>query len=129
MRKILILFVALSVGASAPTLAGGEPPVVTYPQGRSSVNVSGTITSTNTFQSVIASVVGGISQNRASCTIQNNGTHTMYVFPGPIANATLTNSVQVPTGGFFYCYTGVTVLVDQISITGTAGDAFYAAYQ
>ena len=128
MKILKALAVIWGVVLATPLYAG-DFPVTTYPQGRSTVNVSSTITTTNTFQSLFPVVVGGISAQRASCTIQNNGTHTMYVFAGPIANATLANSVQVPAGQFFYCYTGVITISDQISITGTAGDAFYAAYQ
>lgn len=92
------------------------------PWTRPSTNASSTIASTNTFQSIWVANPG-----RSGCTIQNNGTHTMYVFFGPIANATLTNSAQVAPGNSIYCagQFGV-VLRDQVSITGTSGDAFYA---
>jgi hypothetical protein len=131
MKRIFrTLALVVGVALATPLLAASEFPVVTYPQGRASKNVSSTIQSaSNAFQQVIPAVTGGVAEQRASCTIQNNGTHTMYVFAGPIASATLTNSVQLPAGQFFYCYAGVTVISDQISITGTAGDAFYAAYQ
>jgi hypothetical protein len=130
MKRIFrTLAVVAGVALATPLLAASELPVVTYPQGRASKNVSSTIAVTNTFQSVIPAVVGGVAEQRASCTIQNNGTHTMYVFAGPIASATLTNSIQLSAGQFFYCYAGVTVISDQISIAGTSGDAFYAAYQ
>jgi predicted S18 family serine protease len=92
------------------------------PWTRPSTNASSTITTTNTFQSIWAAYSG-----RSGCTIQNNGTHTMYVSFGPIANATTANSAQVAPGNSIYCagQFGV-VLRDQVSITGTSGDAFYA---
>ena len=92
------------------------------PWNRPSTNASSTIASTSTFQNIWAANPG-----RSGCTIQNNGTHTMYVFFGPIANATLANSAQVASGASIYCagQFGV-VLRDQVSITGTSGDAFYA---
>jgi len=124
-KFLTALFVVLASNA----LAAGGAPVDTYPQGRASVNASSTIASTNTFQSVFAAVTGGTAEARMSCTIQNNGTHNMYVFAGPIASATTSNSIVVIPGAIFYCYTGVGVITDQISVTGTSGDAFYAAYQ
>ncbi len=91
-------------------------------------NISSTIASTNVFQSVQAAAVG-----RSGCTIQNQSTaNSMWVFFGPIASATkatsiildsthgLTVSCAVPFEG---------VLTDQVSITGTSGDAFSANFQ
>lgn len=87
-----------------------------------SIDASGTIAVTNTFQSLFAAL-----QNRKSCTIQNNGTNKMYIGVG--SSPTLTNSFQVPAGATFVCATmGVTVN-DAIAITGTAGDAFVAKRQ
>lgn len=80
-----------------------------------------TITVTNTFQNVDA-----LNTIRQGCTIQNQGTHTMYVFFGPIASATTAGSIQVGSGSAIYCnLTGNgKVLQDEINITGTSGDAF-----
>lgn len=90
-----------------------------------SSNLSSTIASTNTFQSI-----QGQNNGRNGCTIQDNGTHTMYVFFGPIANATTSNSVTLNTGQSLTCEgTSRTVLRDQVSITGTAGDSYYANFQ
>jgi hypothetical protein len=93
-----------------------------------SQNASSTITTTSTFQSIWP------AQSRSSCLIQNNGTHTMYVFFGPIASATTAHSYQLttsatPPGQSISCNNGVTVIQDQISITGTTADAFYASEQ
>ena len=123
---------ALALGAllwSAAALA--QAPIYNLPAPRNSVNASGTIAVTNTFQQVFAaaSTAPGGSPSRTSCTIQNNGTHNMYVFFGPIANATLTNSVVLAAGANLSCANLIIVLADQVSITGTSGDAFYAAQQ
>lgn len=104
-----------------------QSPVVTTPYAVTSTNNSSTIAVTNTFQSIwIANIT---NRGRAGCTIQNNGTHNMYVFFGPIASATLSNSVIITAGNPTYCGFGGIVLQDQVSITGTSGDAFFAAQQ
>jgi hypothetical protein len=96
-----------------------------------SQNASGTIASTNTFQSVFSS-----AYNRHGCLIQNTGANFEYVFFGPIASATKAKSValQPPTstsqGGSVGCGVGVGgTLSDQVSITGTAADTFFAQQQ
>jgi hypothetical protein len=94
--------------------------------------VSGTISVTNTFQSIFANTQTSNpgARGRTSCTVQNNGTHTMFVFFGPIANATLTNSFQVGPGAAILCsLANGSTLQDQVSITGTATDAFVASQQ
>lgn len=90
-------------------------------------NVSSTITTTSTFQQIFA--VANQSA-RTACMIQNNGTHTMYVFPGPTTLATTGTSVQLAAGAAFYCtnQSGAT-LQDNIALTGTSGDGFYASAQ
>jgi hypothetical protein len=126
MKKLAFLLCLLS----APALA--QQPVYTIAAPRNSVNASGTIAVTNTFQQVFAAanVTPGGSPARLGCLVQNNGTHTMYVFFGPIASATLTNSVQLAAGGSVSCsaLSGV-VAADQVSITGTSGDTYFAAQQ
>ena len=95
-----------------------------------STNASATITVTSTFQSLQA-----VNTSRMGCLIQNNGSNTMYVFFGPIASATKATSFQiVPPGGSgpnsISCATGTGgALGDQVSITGTSGDAFTANFQ
>jgi hypothetical protein len=90
-----------------------------------STNYSGSITTTSTFQ-----VIQGQTNNRQGCTIQDQGTHTMYVFFGPIANATLATSAQITAGQSINCaVNGNLVVKDAISITGTSGDAFFANFQ
>jgi len=90
-----------------------------------SINLSGTITTTSTFQTIQA-----VNNGRLGCTIQNNGTHTMYVYFGPPANATTAASAQLLAGLSLNCWiTPGYVLKDTVSITGTSGDAFYANFQ
>ena len=106
------------------TLAAALALLASYASaGSITTNLSGTIAVTNTFQSV---AVQGV---RNGCEVQNNGTHTMYVFFGPIASATTANSVALAAGQGVGCGAPGVVLSDQISITGTAGDAFYAGVQ
>lgn len=90
----------------------------------SSVNVSGTIAVTNTYQSVIAR-----NTSRSGCTVQNTGTNTMYVFFGPLADATAAKSVKLAAGQAVSCNNGPVTLTDEVSITGTATEAFFAAHQ
>ena len=92
--------------------------------------VATTISVTNTFQSIQAAQAVSGAAPRRGCTIQNNGTHVMYVFFGPIASATTSNTFQVAAGQSINCgaFPGI-VLQDQISITGTSGDAFVATLQ
>lgn len=84
----------------------------------SSVDASSTITSTGVYQSVFAH-----DNNRSGCAIQNNGTHNMSVkFAGGTAWTLVPSQI-------ISCISGPTVLTDAVTITGTAGDAFTAAYQ
>jgi hypothetical protein len=96
-----------------------------------STNLSGTIGSTGQFQSI-----QGQANNRQGCSIQNNGTHTMYVFFGPIANATVGASYVLGPGSstaggqsINCAVSGNSVLLDQVSITGTSCDSFTANVQ
>lgn len=116
-----ILFTLLSNSVFAQT------PVVTKPYKAYTYNYSSSIAVTNTFQTVF--VVSSADTGRVACTIANYGTNKMYVFFGPIANATLTNSIQLAANQSISCNIGGVVLQDQVSITGTSGDAFYAAQQ
>lgn len=122
MKRLLLALLIL--GASLPALA--QSPVTTYPYGVTSHNDSTTVTVTNTFQSIWIASTG--LTGRSGCAIQNNGSATMYVYFGPIANATTPNSVKLSTGQSLNCETvGGVVIKDQVSITGTSGDRFYAS--
>ena len=88
-----------------------------------STNVSSTIAVTNTFQEVFG------AGPKTGCAIQNNGAASMWVFFGPIASATKAKSVVLATGQSVNCSAPGVTLTDQISITGTATQEFFAAVQ
>lgn len=133
MTRLLLRLALAAALLAIGEVARAQNPVVTQPAQTVSQNSSSTITTTNTFQSVFAAVTS--SRGRSSCLIQNNGSHVMYVFFGPIANATTAASVALNpgtanvAGDAVSCVSGGIVLTDQVSITGTSGDAFYAAQQ
>jgi len=93
-----------------------------------STNLSSTVAVTNTFQSIQV-----LTSGRNGCTIQNQSTaDTMWVFFGPIGSATKATSFELDTshGLAISCAVGgLGVLTDQVSITGTATDAFTANFQ
>lgn len=116
------LLIACAIPAQAQTT------VVTQPQPVTTGNKSGTIASGGTYQQILPADTS--TRGRVGCTVINNGTHTMYVFFGPIASATHNTSVQLTAGQPAYCSTGNGgVLKDQVSIDGTTSDVFYAAVQ
>jgi hypothetical protein len=111
-----------------PGVANGLPVICTNcsptaPSGVSSNPVNGTITVTNTFQTLITQ-----NATRKGCTFQNQGTHTMYV--SVAGSPTLANSLQVSPGSFYFCAgPNSIVITDLIQITGTSGDAFAGEWQ
>lgn len=80
---------------------------------------NGTISATGSFQSILAA-----SSSRKGCFIQNQGSHLMYVFFGANASATEATSFQLNPGQSALCSNGLIVATDNISLTGTSGDAF-----
>lgn len=127
MRKI-VLFAGLLAAPLMWAPAEAQQTVITQPQGVTTLNKSGTIAVTNTFQQVLAASTN--TRGRTGCLVQNNGSNAMYVFAGAISSATTAKSVKLASGQGFNCSTGNGgVLKDQISITGTSGDAFYAGEQ
>lgn len=121
--KRLLLALAL-IGVS---FAYAQTPVTTQPYGATSFNASGTISSTNAFQSIWSA--SNSNTGRVGCMVQNKGTNNMFVFFGPIANATTPSSVTLAAGASVQCNNNSIVLKDQVSITGTSGDKFFAAQQ
>jgi hypothetical protein len=90
-----------------------------------STNLSGTITTTNTFQSI-----QGQNNGRNGCLIINGGTHPMYPYFGPLTSATTATAAPLPVGQGISCaINGNLVVQDAISITGTSGDLFFANFQ
>ena len=96
-------------------------------------DASTTITTTNTFQRLWSAAAGtyapvaGTAGSRKGCSVQNNGTHNMYVNEGTaMASATTSNTWLLAAGQIFNCNFGGVVLTGEIDITGTSGDAFVA---
>lgn len=124
MKRLWLSFIALVVGVS---LAFAQSPVTTQPYAVTSFNASSTIAVTNTFQSIWLANTG--TRGRAACAVQNNGTNNMWVYFGTLADATKAISVVLTPGQSVSCNVGGTTLQDGVSITGTSGDAFFAAQQ
>jgi len=121
MKRLLLALLIL--GASlAPSYA--QSPVTTYPYTTTISNSSANVATTNTFQSIWAASAN--LTGRTDCIIQNNGAASMYVYFGPIANATTPNSLTLAAAGIFRCGNSGVVTKDQISITGTSGQRFFA---
>lgn len=123
MKRLLLGLVGL-VLALGVSIAHAQSPVTTQPYGVASVITSNTIATSNTFQSIFAASTG--NTGRSDCLIQNNGAATMFVYFGAIANATTPNSLQLSSGTIFKCGNNGVILKDQISITGTATQRFFA---
>lgn len=92
------------------------------PTGASTNPTNGTITTTNTFQSLLAQ-----NSARKACHFQNQGTHVMYL--STQVSPTEAGSIQIAANGIFDCTQGNTVIIDAIQITGTSGDAFAGWWQ
>jgi len=94
-------------------------------QGTATTIANGTIVITSTFQQILAG-----NGTRRGCTIQNQGSHVMYVYPGVTTAATTAASLLLQPGQTFLCQaTGSSVITDPISMTGTSGDAWVANEQ
>lgn len=133
---VLGFLVGMAWMFSAGAQQQNAQPVTTLNAGVSSVHADGTISSNSAFQSVFASAIATPQRPRRGCLIQNLGSHTEYIWVGPIASATSPASYAlVPPGtgvqgGSFSCATGAgAVLQDQISIQGTSADTFAATAQ
>lgn len=122
MNRFLLILLALAAFLADPAFA--QQSVRTQSTTVATTQTKGTIAVTNTFQQALSA-----SGPRLGCTIQNNGTHTMYVFFGDTTPADTTTSFQVAPGGSIYCSAGVVVLYGQVLITGTANDVFVVSNQ
>lgn len=95
----------------------------TTPATAPTLQLGGTVTTGGTFQTVLPA-----NSSRSGCTVQNTGTHTGYVywFSG---TPSLTNSLQIPAGGAFYCANsgGFPIKTAIQYTTGTTGDPFVYA--
>lgn len=95
------------------------------PMPSSTTTTNGTIAVTNTFQTILTA-----TRPRLSCTMQNTGTNTQFVYFGTLANATLSNSFRVSPGQTISCAVANGIaLTDAVNITGTAGDGYVMASQ
>jgi len=129
MNRIILVWLAL---VCAVSFAAAQSPVITQPYVVETNNASSTITVTNTFQQVW--LTSSNTRGRAGCTLQNKGSNAMYVYFAnageTISNATIAKSVMLPSqGSNTSCNNGGLVLKGSVFITGTSGDAFYAAQQ
>ncbi len=126
MTRLLLLAAAWLVLVIVPALPQGGQSVVVSPKNVNVQNSSSTITSTGVFQSLWTASTTQVG--RSGCTVQNkSATNHMSVFAGPIASATTALSADLAPGQTYFCGApGELVVRDQISITGTIGDAFYA---
>lgn len=122
MKKVWKLLAIAGFVMAGVSGVEAQQAVVTSPIARSVLNASGTIGVTNTFQSLW-------TQNsvRVGCTVQNNDSNAMWVYFGPIANATKANSVLLDPGQVLNCSNSGVSATDQVSITGTSTGAFFAS--
>lgn len=110
----------VGVGILCPNASGQMIPCAGGGGTATTTAASGTIAVTNTFQAALAS-----SASRRGCVLQNQGTHTMFVFFGAIGSATTGTSLQVAPGQTVSCSNaGGLVLTDAVNVTGTSGDAY-----
>lgn len=90
----------------------------------SSIVNNGTIAVTNTFATILPADSG-----RKGCTLQNQGTHVMYLHIGALAAATLAKALQMQPQDKAYCQTPSGVIFENLNLTGTAGDAWWMSNQ
>lgn len=137
MKRTIVGFATLAVvfGVVEKLPAQAQQVIYANPVAATSLggDASGTIAVTNTFQKLWGAANGtyapvtGAAGSRRGCSVQNNGTHNMYVNEGtPVANATTSNTWILAAGNLFNCNFQGVVLTGEIDITGTSGDAFVA---
>lgn len=94
---------------NAQTSPGGTP-VVGSAKYRGTINSSVVIATGNTFQQVLASIIGatgqtGVANVRQSLTIENNNaSDSCWVFIGPTASAAKGTSILLLAGGSYTRY-------------------------
>jgi hypothetical protein len=106
-------------GLTGTQTAAASVAVTINPNGVTTTPTGYTVTTANTFQSVLAA-----SATRKGCLLQNTnagGGDVEYVFFGSNASATKGASIQVAPGGAVNCATGSgQVLTDNVSVTSVA---------
>lgn len=133
-KRTFLAAVALLAFGLRPCSAQQFVTTIPAPASSAGGDASGTIAVTNTFQKLFAGAGNSIAPTvgtpgaRHGCSVQNNGTHTMYVSESlGVAASALTTSWQIAaSGGLFNCNFGGVVLFGEIDITGTSGDTFVA---
>lgn len=113
--RVLLCATALFATPSLAQQAGVGTPT-------QSTDLHATVTTGGTFQSILA-----FNQNRRGCFVQNpnSATEDLFVYFGPIANATTAGSVDLAKGAAVNCTFGTMVSTDQVSVTATTtGHAF-----
>lgn len=123
-----VLLAAFGLGMVVAGVAIAQSAFQTLPSPvNGATNASGTVTSTNVFQSVFADVplVAG-KQGRTWCLVQNVDSNTAYLFVGAIASATVTAAFAIGPNQYWECNRGGVTIQDQISITGVTGQRFIA---
>lgn len=126
MKKLAFLFLFL------PLLALADGQVGTYPSPFLTTNLSGSITTGGTFQTLTA--VSGTRHSIEFENICNVGANcggvndNCYIFFGS-GTATAAKSLLIPTGSY-YLRAISAIPADQIQVTcDTTGDKFYAVIQ
>lgn len=86
----------------------------------STLNSSATITTSGTFQTLLASTQISNTTRRQALTIENNNAAgpNCWIYLGPTASATIANSILLPVGG---SYTRYWPYVPSDNIAGTCG--------
>lgn len=118
MRTILLAAVAV-LAFIAPAKAQ---------QAAYSTSISGTISTTNTFQIIQLATRPSAGEARHGCVIQNLGANNMFVNFGAAA-VTTPNSIKLTPSSTVRCDSSGIILQDQLAITGTAGDQWIAVIQ
>lgn len=126
MKRILLSLIALALCVS---YANAQSPVYTKTFQSGVISpASASITTTNTFQNLFPSSVN-ITSGREDCIIQNQGLNRMLINFALAPTATISTSMVLAAGATFRCANSGIVIKDAISITGTAGDPFFAAQE
>ena len=117
MKKLLLAGVMLLAGA-APSWAQ-QPPY-----GSGSTELTGTISTSGTYQQVFAASSNG---QRKSCLVENTSASNQFVFFGPTAPSPNSGKglLLVPNGGWVSCgLPGGGVAIDAVWIEGASGATY-----
>ena len=132
MTRAIALTVVCGLLAGTVQAQGIGQPVQTLPSPVATVDGSGSIALTGTFQSIWAQASPLGSRN--GCLVVNEGTHVMYLFFGQLTSASTAASLPLnpattagQAGGSGTCATNAGgAIQDQVSVEGTQGDQFAA---